>query len=210
MNDENFVFGGMTDQDPVLLAFVNDSTGINTVGSGIGHDIVAILDNNSENQVVLNEYYESDINSYQKGRIVYQFRNLSNGRHTLNLKVWDVNNNSSKAYTEFIVAESEIMALENLMNYPNPFKDKTSFIFEHNQANSDLNVEIQIFSLSGKLVKTITTNLNTSGFRSKPIEWYGTSDNGATLARGMYVYKVKVSDLNGKSSVKVEKLVILK
>ena len=210
MNDENFVFGGITDQYPYLLAFVTDSTGINTVGSGIGHDIVAILDNNSENQVVLNEYYESDINSYQKGRIVYPFRNLTNGRHTLNLKVWDVNNNSSKAYTEFIVAESEIMALENLMNYPNPFKDKTSFIFEHNQANSDLNVEIQIFSLAGELVKTITTNLNISGFRSKPIEWYGTSDNGASIARGMYVYKVKVSDLNGKSSEKVEKLVILK
>ncbi len=210
MNDESFMFGGITDQDPSLLAFVTDSTGINTVGSGIGHDIVAILDNNSENQIVLNEYYESDINSYQKGRIVYPFRNLTNGRHTLNLKVWDVNNNSSKAYTEFIVAESEIMALENLMNYPNPFNNKTSFVFEHNQADSELTVEIQIFSLSGKLVKTIRTNLTTSGFRSEPIDWYGTSDNGAPIARGMYVYKVKVTDFNGKSSEKVEKLVILK
>ncbi|MBI9037146.1 MAG: type IX secretion system sortase PorU [Bacteroidales bacterium] len=210
MNDENFVFGGITDQDPYLLAFVTDSTGINTVGSGIGHDIVAILDNNSENQIVLNEYYESDINSYQKGSIAYPFRNLSNGRHTLNLKVWDVNNNSSKAYTEFVVAESETMAIENLMNYPNPFKDKTSFVFEHNQANSDLRVEIQIFSLAGKLVKTIRANLSTSGFRSNPIEWYGTSDNGAPIARGLYVYKIKVSDFTGKSSEKVEKLVILK
>jgi len=210
MNDENFVFGGLTNQDPKLLAFVTDSTGINTVGNGIGHDIVAILDNNTENQIVLNEYYESDINSYQKGSIVYPFRNLSNGHHTLNLKVWDVNNNSSKAYTEFIVAESEAMVLENLLNYPNPFKDKTSFVFEHNQANSDLKVEIQIFSLSGKLVKTITTNLNTTGFKSKPIEWHGNSDNGAPIAKGLYVYKIKVSDFNGKSSEKVEKLIILK
>ena len=43
MNDENFVSGGITNEQPTLIAKLQDSNGINTA-SGIGHDIVAILD----------------------------------------------------------------------------------------------------------------------------------------------------------------------
>ncbi|PLX21563.1 MAG: hypothetical protein C0597_03195 [Marinilabiliales bacterium] len=210
MNDENFVSGGVTDENPTLYAIVSDSSGINTVGNGIGHDITAIVDNNSNNIIVLNDYYESDIDNYQKGKIEYLFSELENGDHNIKLKIWDVYNNSSEEILEFIVAESENLAIKNLFNYPNPFTEQTAFFFDHNRPNEDLEVLIQVFTVSGKLVKTINTIINSNAFRSEPINWDGLDDFGDKIGRGIYIYQIKVRTIEGETVNKIEKLVILK
>ena len=46
---------------PVLIAHLFDTNGINTVGNGIGHDIELIIDGDNANSIVLNDYYESDL-----------------------------------------------------------------------------------------------------------------------------------------------------
>lgn len=209
MNDENFVSGGITDENPSLYARVFDESGINTVGSGIGHDITAVLDENTGNPIILNDFYESDLNSYQSGTINYPFSELNQGRHTLSLKVWDVYNNSAEAYTEFVVAGSEELAIEHLLNYPNPFTTNTSFYFEHNAPGQSLEVRIQVFTVSGKLVKTIDGIYASDGFRIGPINWNGRDDYGDAIGKGVYVYKVKVTAQTGESVDKFEKLVIL-
>ncbi len=210
MNDENFVSGGVTDENPRLFAVLTDSSGINTVGNGIGHDITITLDNNSNNLIVLNDYYESDIDDYQKGKIEYLFSELEDGDHNLKLKVWDVYNNSSEENLDFIVAESENLAIKNLFNYPNPFTEQTSFYFDHNRPNEDLEILIQIFTVSGKLVKTINTIINSNAFRSEPINWDGLDDFGDIIGRGVYIYQIKVRTIDGETVKKIEKLVILK
>jgi len=210
MNDESFVFGGITNENPVILAFVNDENGINTVGSGIGHDIVAILDENSDKPIVLNDYYESDLDSYKSGSIRYPISELKDGRHSLSLKVWDVHNNSSQEYTEFVVAREAELALDHVLNYPNPFTTHTDFFFEHNQPGSPLEVQVQIFTVSGKLIKTIDALVLSNGFRSDPISWNGTDDFGDRIGRGVYLYKVRVRNSNGEYAEKLEKLVILR
>jgi len=210
MNDENFVSGGITDENPKFFAVLTDSSGINTVGNGIGHDITAILDDNTNSLIVLNDYYESDIDNYQKGKIEYLFSELDEGEHTLKLKVWDVYNNSSEEEMEFIVAESEKLAIKNLLNYPNPFTEQTAFYFDHNRPNEDLKILIQIFTVSGKLVKTISTIINSNAFRSEPINWNGLDDFGDKIGRGVYVYQIKVRTIDGETVTETEKLVILK
>jgi len=209
INDKSFVFGGITDENPILLAIITDSSGINTTGNGIGHDLTTILDKNNK-VIILNDFYESELNSYQKGKVIYPFYNLSLGLHNLTLKVWDVQNNSSEAYIEFYVTDSEELAIKNLLNYPNPFRDKTSFVFEHNQTCNELTVEIQIFSMSGQLVKTIDSQILSSGFKTEPIEWDGTNNMGAKLNSGLYLYKLFVKNCNGLSAEKTEKLILLK
>lgn len=209
MNNFNFVFGGLTDENPTFIAKVNDSFGINTA-SGIGHDITAILDNQSNNILVLNDYYEADLNSYQSGEVRYKFRELSEGIHSIQFKVWDVYNNSSDSYIEFIVAKSTELVLSHVLNYPNPFTTNTNFYFEHNVPNQNLDVIIQIFTISGKLVKTLESNLYTNGYRSEPINWDGKDDYGNLIGRGVYLYRIKVKSENGNSIEKFEKLVILK
>lgn len=209
LNDENFVFGGYTNDTPTLIANIFDNSGINTVGTGVGHNITATIDEDQSKTIVLNDFYESDLNTYKSGRITYQFDELEEGNHTLKLKVWNVHNNSSETTTEFVVANSEEFAIERLLNYPNPFTTHTEFFFEHNQSCEFLNVHIEVFSVSGKLVKSIVTVSNTDGFRNEPIPWNGRDDFGDRLATGVYVYKISVRNPSGDQVKKFEKLVIL-
>jgi len=210
INDENFISGSITDESPVMILNAFDENGINTVGNGIGHDLVAILDGNSSEPILLNDYYSAALDSYQSGEIRYQFTNLEQGKHTLEVKVWDVNNNSSMVKTEFIVQNKANTMLEHVYNYPNPFTTRTSFQFEHNQSCSNLDVQIQIFTISGKLVKSINKAVNTIGFRTEGIEWDGKDDFGDALAKGVYVYRLSVKNNTGEQAEKIEKLVLLK
>ncbi|MFT7611713.1 MAG: hypothetical protein ACI9J3_000659, partial [Parvicellaceae bacterium] len=210
MNDSNFVYGGLTDESPTLVAYISDSNGVNTTGNSIGHDLTATLDGNTANAIVLNDQYEADLNTYQKGSVAYKYDDLSEGVHTLELKAWDVYNNSNIVQTEFVVASSAEMALDHVLNYPNPFTTSTEFMLEHNQVCNSVDVQVQIFTVSGRLVKTINESLHTQGFRISGITWNGTDEFGDRLARGTYFYRVKVNTDNGAKAEKFERLVILK
>ncbi|MCH2224712.1 MAG: type IX secretion system sortase PorU [Crocinitomicaceae bacterium] len=210
LNENTFVNGGITDETPILIAKLFDENGINTVGNGIGHDLIAVLDNETGNPIVLNDYYISDLDSYQSGEVRYNFSDLEPGEHTLNLKVWDVNNNSSEVSIDFVVQEKMDIALDHVLNYPNPFTTYTEFYFEHNQACVDLEAQIQVFTVSGRLVKTINQPVQCDGFRSKGIPWDGRDEFGDQLAKGVYVYRLTVTTPEGLKAEETEKLVILK
>jgi hypothetical protein len=210
LNDERFVNGGITDETPTLIAKLYDETGINTVGNGIGHDLTAIIDANTANPIVLNEYYIADMDSYQSGTVRYTLPPLEKGKHTLTLKVWDVNNNSSEETIDFTVQNKEEIALEHVLNYPNPFTTRTEFFFEHNQVCNEMEVQIQIMTVSGRLVKTINQLVSTQGFRSEGIVWDGKDEFGDQLAKGVYVYRLHAKTPDGKTAEKLEKLVLLK
>lgn len=209
MNDEKFVFGGTTNENPRLLAYIEDENGINTTGSGIGHDITLVKNNETAKTIILNDYYEADLDSYQSGKVKYPFFNLEEGKYTLKFKVWDVYNNPGDAYTEFVVAKSAKLALNHVFNYPNPFTTHTQFMFEHNQPGIRLDIQIQIYTISGKLVKTIETFSNKDGFRIDGINWDGKDEYGDKIGRGVYIYRVKVKSQEGAVAEKFEKLVIL-
>lgn len=210
MNDEKFVFGGTTNEQPMLLVKLEDESGINTAGNGIGHDLIAILDNNQQSQIVLNDYYESELDNYQKGNVKYPFAKLKEGSHTLKVKSWDIQNNSSEDYTEFIVASSAKLALKHVYNYPNPFTTRTQFMFEHNRPCDNMDVTIQIYTVSGKMVKSIHQQVTCDGFRVDDIVWDGRDDYGDAIGKGVYVYKLNVRDSEGNSAHKFEKLVVLR
>jgi hypothetical protein len=210
MNDERFVPGGITDEEPLLFAKLFDDNGINTLGNSIGHDIVAVLDANTEQSLVLNDRYEADLDTYKSGKVRYRFKDLAEGPHTLDLKAWDVFNNSSQRSTDFVVAPSAELALEHVLNYPNPFTTRTEFYFEHNRPCTTLDVKVQVFTIAGRLVKTLDRSLNCDGFRSEPMAWDGLDDQGDKLGRGVYVYRLAITTPAGESTDKFEKLVILR
>ena len=213
MNDENFVSGGITNESPTLLAKLQDENGINTA-SGIGHDITAIIDGDETNPITLNDYYQANVDDYTNGTVTYPFRDLESGLHTLTLKAWDVYNNSSIAEIQFMVFDKdEELVINNVLNYPNPFVNYTEFWFNHNSAEP-LDVSVQIFTVSGKLVRTLngqTTGGNKSpSSLSKDIVWDGRDDFGDKIGKGVYVYKLKVrSNRLNKQVEKIQKLVIL-
>jgi hypothetical protein len=210
LNDESFVPGGITNSSPLLYAKLFDRNGINTLGSSIGHDLTATLDANTDHAIVLNDWYEADKDSYQSGQVRYRLSELAEGRHTLDLKAWDVYNNSSLRSIEFVVAPSAELALAHVLNYPNPFTTRTDFYFEHNRPCETLDCQVQVFTVSGRLVKTLNRRLNCNGFRSEALPWDGLDDHGDKIGRGVYIYRLSITTAMGEKADKLEKLVILR
>jgi hypothetical protein len=208
LNDEAFVSGGMANENPVLIIKLADSSGINTVGTGIGHDIVATLDNDNRQFFILNDFYQGELNSYQKGVVHFQLPELEPGIHTLKIKAWDVLNNSNEVLLDFTVAKDEDLELSHVLNYPNPFTTKTQFWFEHNKPGLDLQVRLQIFTLTGRVIKMIQKTINTPGNRSNELEWDGRDEYGDKVGRGVYLYKLSVTAPGKLKKEKIEKLVI--
>ncbi len=209
MNDQTFVNGGITDENPIFLAYLADENGINTAG-GIGHDIVGILDGDESRPFVMNDFYETEEDDFTKGIVRFPFRNLAEGPHHVKFRAWDVYNNPVTAEIDFVVSKGDNISLSNVLNYPNPFVSYTQFWFNHNRPFEPLDVQVQIFTITGKVVKTINQTVVTDGFLSREISWDGRDDFGDRIGKGVYIYRLKVkSTLTNQITEKVEKLVIL-
>ena len=210
MNDESFLDGANTNASPNLIAKLADLSGINTSVTAVDHDIVGILDGDESNPIILNDFYQTELDDFTRGKVVFRLRDLSVGPHTLKLKAWDTYNNSSETILNFVVVSDTNISLDNVLNYPNPFVNYTEFWFNHNKPNESLQVQVQIFTISGKLIKTINQLVQTTGNLSRNISWNGLDDFGNRIGKGVYVYKLKVtSTVSNISSEKYEKLVIL-
>ena len=209
MNDENFISGGVTNDAPNLIVKLEDANGINTA-SGIGHDLIAVLDGDQANPFKLNDYYQADVDNYTKGTASFKLRDLEDGLHTISVKAWDTYNNSSTQDIEFRVAGNDVLEITRVLNYPNPFVSYTEFWFNHNRPFEPLEVQVQVFTVTGKVVWTQNQLVNTDGFLSRSITWDGLDNFGQKIAKGVYVYKITVkSTLTNQQTEKFEKLVIL-
>lgn len=209
LNDDQFVNGGISNETPVLFLKLFDSSGINTVGTGIGHDLTVTLDDDPNSFFILNDFYQAEENSFQRGSVRFQLPRISEGIHRLRIKVWDVVNNSNDKIIEFRVVKDQELQLTQVYNYPNPFTTSTTFMFEHNRPGDLLDVSVRIFSPSGKLVKNIRQTINSTGNRSFEIEWDGKDDFGEKIGRGVYIYRIEVKDSRGMTKRAIQKLVVL-
>ncbi|HRO42492.1 MAG TPA: type IX secretion system sortase PorU [Flavipsychrobacter sp.] len=210
MNDSLFRDGGLTGSNSVLYVQLFDESGINVSGNSIGHDLTAVLDDDMANPYLLNDYYETAPNDYKRGYAFFPVSGLSDGKHTLRVKAWDMHNNSGEGVVHFEVAGGQVVRIQNLMNYPNPFSDKTHFVFEHNHPGDDLTVQINIYSTAGYSVRTLTQDFTPSGSRSNEIVWDGTDNNGAKLPAGLYVYRLILSTKKGIQATAYQKLVLIR
>ncbi len=208
MNDTLFRNGGIVTSSPSLYFYVKDKYGINTTGNGIGHDITATLDDNRNNAIILNEYYVADQDSYTSGSVSYQYSDLPLGKHTIQVKVWDIFNNSATGSVEFLVVESLEMLLEEVYNYPNPFEDYTMFNVEHNRPDQELDIVIRIYDIRGNLVTVLQNHEVAGGYRLEPITWDGNGMGGATLGGGIYVYKILVKTADGEEATQSGRMIL--
>ncbi len=208
IDDERFVDGSLTNENPLIIAYIKDKNGINTSGAGIGHDLTAKITGATNKTYNLNQFYESPLNADENGTLTYKLYNLNEGEHELTLRVWDIYNNSSTATVRFKVVKSNVIEIENLYNYPNPMDDNTNFVFDHNQIDNEINVKVRIYNVVGQLVKTIRQSSYGTSMRNSPIKWDGTSDNGVSLPAGIYIYNVSVSNSRNETTTEFSKLII--
>jgi hypothetical protein len=196
MNSESFKDGGVVSASSVLIANIKDETGINTAGTGIGHDITAILDGDNANVMLLNDYFQATKDKYTEGSIVFPLTKLSDGNHTLKIKVWDVMNNSSEKEIHFVVKDE--FRIESVWCYPNPMQEQTSFVFTHNQPDETFKVDLEVFLSSGARVDLLPVTISSQGTESSPLEWTPSS-RAVRMRPGVYIYRLSVTTSDGKT-----------
>lgn len=205
LDSYDFESGDVTSKNPTLLANLSDENGINTVGTGIGHDITAVLDNDYSNVFVLNNYYQAEKDDYTKGTLQFPIRDLTVGKHTLRLKAWDVANNSSEVEVEFEVTGD--FEINEISNYPNPVSDYTYFVIKHNQSDANLDVIFDIFDQSGRVIDRFQKQIGSSGGSTNPIRW-DINESGVAATAGIYVYRAIVKNSDGIITSKSGKMIV--
>ena len=213
LNDEKFVNGNLVSDSPTLIIELDDNSGINTTGTGVGHEIIATIDTKPTQTFILNEFYEGNLNDFTGGRIEYPLDQLPEGSYTLKVRAWDVHNNPNEKEIFFEVAPQNELSIRNVYNYPNPMNNKTQFTFEHNQPGNPLDVSIKIYTLSGKPIQHIKQEslITTNSYANIP--WNGRDRDNDRLGNGTYIYVLRVTaeTPEGKQSIeKIEKLVIIR
>ncbi len=207
MDDESFQPGDITGSNTILLAKIEDDSGINITSNGLNQDLSATI--NTGKSFVLNSFFENSLNNYKEGWITYPINNLENGNYSISLTAWDINSNFSKKSINFIVASDERIALNKVLNFPNPFYDETTFSINHNRAGDDLEIVIRIYSKKGALVGELKNTYINSRARIQNIVWDGTSFNGLKLSAGVYTYKVIVRSLSDQSKMQEYQRLVL-
>ena len=210
LNNRSFKEDDIVGTNSILLVDLEDENGINLSSTSIGHDITGVIDGNSDNPIVLNGFFSPASDKLGSGTVRYNLNGLQPGRHSITIKAWDILNNSSEASTYFYVGDPEEGFIRNVFNFPNPVKDETTFSFEHDLINNNLDIEIAVFSLDGKLVDMITSSIFASNSTVDNIMWNNNNKQLERIANGIYIYKIKVyaNELNLSRESKFHKLVI--
>lgn len=209
MDSENFSSGDAVPTNSYFHAQLFDENGIHSTGQSLGRDITLTMDEDYANTMVMNSYFQADIDTYKSGQLSYLFEGLTDGWHSLTLKAWDLLNNSSEVTIEFYVDEQADIMLSNVFNYPNPFSDETYFGFAHNKNGNILDVEINIYDINGRFVTTLKENVASAGNQAVPIKWDGRDHNGNPLPGGLFTYNIIVTDYAGNSTIQRQKLIKL-
>ena len=208
LNSPSFTNGGNVNTTPYFVAEVTDQNGINTSGNGIGHDLELIIDGRMERTYVLNENFEFDFGSYTTGSTYYNIPELEPGQHKLVFRAWDILNNSSTAELTFNVVRGLRPSLFSVSCTQNPARESTTFIINHDRTGSTMDVELDVFDPSGRLLwQHNESGVSTSN--AYTLDWNLTVDGGQRLQTGVYLYRVRIATDGSAQASKAQKLVVI-
>lgn len=202
LNSENFVSGGKVNETPLFFAKLSDINGINTVGSGIGHDLRLVVDDNQNTSYTLNDYFEAETNSYKAGSVKYKLPVLPAGKHTLTFHAWDLLNNSSQSSLDFEVVVGLTPTIFNVYNYPNPVRSQTQFVVEHDRPETILETTVDLYDMMGRKIWSMKQS------SVENLKWNRTDASLNQVKPGMYIYRVSVKTANSEMTSKANKIIV--
>lgn len=208
LNSPSFVNGGNVNSTPYFVAQITDANGINSTGNGIGHDLQLIIDGDMAKTYTLNDNFVYDFGTYTSGTTYYQLPELSAGKHTLKFRAWDILNNSSTVSLDFNVVRGLTPKLFNVGVTKNPASTSTTFIINHDRVGTTMDVDIDVFDASGRLLWTRhESGVSTNGAYTST--WNLCTDSGQQLQTGVYLYRVRVACEGSSQASKANKLVVI-
>jgi len=203
LNSEFFESGSKVNETPLFMANVTDIHGINTVGSGIGHDILLTVDQNPEMSYILNDYFLADENSYTSGNISYKLPAINDGKHMLTFRVWDLLNNSTTKSLNFEVVKGLAPVIFSVSSRPNPVKDQVTIVVSHDRPETVLRTTVEVFDITGRKVWSFSqSSINN-------ISWDLITNDGRKLKTGLYLYRVNIKTMNSDITSKADKMLII-
>lgn len=208
LNTPSFANGDKVNATPYFMAEIYDESGINATGTGIGHDMTLVIDGSPAMTYNLNDSFSFDYGSYQSGKVGFAIPTLAKGSHKLMFRSWDVLNNPSVAELSFVVDDKLAPGVYDIAATDNPVRSTTTFIVSHDRAGMSLDVEIEIFDLSGRKVATAKTNETAQG-NTTLVRWDACSLGGSAVSTGVYLYRARITTAEGMMTSKAKKLIVL-
>ncbi len=210
LNESSFVNGQIVSSNSEIVADISDSSGVNTTGLGIGHQLLGILDNNINESFDLSNYYSAAKDDFRRGKVKFPVTSLTPGLHSFEIRVWDSFNNGSVKKVDFTIGNNDELSVENLLPYPNPFSEKVQIYFNHNQTDGVFKISAKIYTSNGLLINSIKKDVSSSN-NADFIEWDGIDSDGDHVANGIYLINVSIEDQkSGKRIHKIAKVFYLK
>ena len=208
LNSEDFTFGGEVNSTPFFVAQISDKDGINASGAGIGHDMTLIIDGDIDKTYNLNDNFTFDYESYTSGQTFYALPALSEGKHTLKFRAWDILNNPSTTTLDFVVKKSIQPNIVDVYATNNPARESTTFVVAHNFCGAELELVIDIMDTSGRLLWS-TSERGIATTNTIAYKWDLTTDSGAKLNTGIYLYRIKLSSNGSSYASKTQKILVI-
>lgn len=209
LNSPDFVTGDQVNETPHLMVMLEDEDGINTVGNGIGHDLIAIIDGEASMTYNLNDYYTSELGDYTRGSVSYVLPELDEGMHTLMFRAWDMINNATTVTVDFEVVKGLRPRIISVNTTHSPAREQTSFIVVHDRPETEVTVNIDVFDFSGRTLWSHSETVATPDNNYR-LNWNLCTSSGQPLDTGVYLYRVNVTSASGKSTSRARKLTILR
>ncbi|MEG0992965.1 MAG: type IX secretion system sortase PorU [Bacteroidales bacterium] len=211
LNNDSFKDGDVVNATPYLFAEIEDETGINTTGASVGHDLVATIysENSAPVKYTLNSYFLTAPGSASRGSLGFSIPVLADGEYTLELKAWDVYNNSSVRAIRFTVKNSVKPMIFDLRSDRNPVREEVSFLLTHNRPESRVKARIQVYTQMGQCVWDQEVNGMSEFLNNLPVTWDLRTSSGNRVLPGIYIYRALLSSDGEHYATKSKKLIVL-
>ncbi len=206
LNHESFVNGQTVNPSPVFYALLYDEYGINTSGSGIGHNLSMKLNGGSATN--LNDYFTANLDDYTSGTVKYQLEDLEDGEYELVFKAWNMQNVSSEQSLQFVVKSDAEPAIIDFYATPNPASNYVTLFLEYDRPDNNSTVDFYVYDLTGVQYYHESVSINTEGTYS--CTWDLNSGTFGLAGSGMYVAKATITTEEGTQQSKSIKILIIR
>ncbi len=206
LNSASFTNGSRVNATPYFVAELYDDSGINASGSSVGHDLELVIDGDMSKTYNLNSYFAYDFGDYRSGRVSFSIPELSEGKHKLLFRAWDVLNNSSTSELAFEVVKGEPGSI-TIDCTRNPSSNLATFIITHDRVGTQLDVQLDLYDTSGRQLWRHRESGVASG-NVYTMDWDMSISGGRPLMTGVYIYRITVSSDGGSEVSQAKKMII--
>ncbi|MBP1616852.1 MAG: hypothetical protein H6Q14_679 [Bacteroidetes bacterium] len=205
LNSTDFVSGGSVNVTPTFHVGLSDESSIN-LSSGLGHTVNLIID--GQTQYDITSHFVSTSSSAKEGYIGYTLPELAEGSHSLKFTVWDVFNNYSEQYADFVVVDNNKTYASEFSFAKNPVVGSADFLFSTDAKSADISVRYDVYSASGELVWSHRQAGSYITMGNYAYSWDLKTISGESIRPGVYPCKATVYINGNQQSTKTLKLIV--